>query len=372
MGIVFFCQSCGARFEIDPRLAGKKGRCKQCGQMMSVPRAEHLASMAAMPALAAAGVEAAGVPAGGARAGAHAGRPPAGSGLQGGEDNIKLAPVTVERMAGIFRKKEAVPSALAEDSKPYQLVKPDRREARLHGTGRPAGIITRLWRGQLGSLQKLFRRINETAYLFSVPFIMIFLLGTVVRNRPMAIFGATIVVLLNIGRLVSGGANLAVIPFRDGFDFNKMKKPFRRIIEPLITVGLVVAAFVYVPWLSGGQPAKGSVTERFRATAESLGGEMRGQVDTMIDKAKQVDLEKYGSQLQGKFKDITDKAKEIDLQKLGTQVREKFQGNGTQKSDSSTRKERGGGLRSAIDALQKRTEEELDKAKALNESSKKP
>ena len=45
MGVVFFCQSCGARFEVEARLAGKKGRCKQCGQYMTVPKAEHLASM---------------------------------------------------------------------------------------------------------------------------------------------------------------------------------------------------------------------------------------------------------------------------------------------------------------------------------------
>ena len=54
MGIVFFCQSCGARFEVDARMAGKKGRCKNCGQYMTVPKAEHLASMG-MPALAMAG-----------------------------------------------------------------------------------------------------------------------------------------------------------------------------------------------------------------------------------------------------------------------------------------------------------------------------
>ena len=54
MGIVFFCQSCGARFEVDPRMAGKTGRCKKCGQTMSIPRAEQIASIAAMPALAAA------------------------------------------------------------------------------------------------------------------------------------------------------------------------------------------------------------------------------------------------------------------------------------------------------------------------------
>ena len=39
MNIVFFCQSCGARFEVDPRMAGKKGHCKKCGQFMSIPRA---------------------------------------------------------------------------------------------------------------------------------------------------------------------------------------------------------------------------------------------------------------------------------------------------------------------------------------------
>ena len=39
MGIVFFCQSCGARFEVDPRMAGKRGHCKKCGQIMTIPRA---------------------------------------------------------------------------------------------------------------------------------------------------------------------------------------------------------------------------------------------------------------------------------------------------------------------------------------------
>jgi hypothetical protein len=26
MGIVFFCQSCGARFEVNPQMAGKRGQ----------------------------------------------------------------------------------------------------------------------------------------------------------------------------------------------------------------------------------------------------------------------------------------------------------------------------------------------------------
>ena len=52
MNIVFFCQSCGSRFEVPSASAGKKGRCKGCGQMMTVPKAQELASMVAMPALA--------------------------------------------------------------------------------------------------------------------------------------------------------------------------------------------------------------------------------------------------------------------------------------------------------------------------------
>ena len=38
MSIVFFCQSCGSRFNVDPRMAGKQGRCKKCGEQMTVPQ----------------------------------------------------------------------------------------------------------------------------------------------------------------------------------------------------------------------------------------------------------------------------------------------------------------------------------------------
>ena len=126
-------------------------------------------------------------------------------------------------------------------------------------------VVVRVWRRQLGGVQKLFRKINQAAYLVSVPFLMILLLGAVVGNRPMALFGATVVVLLNIGRLVAGVANLAVIPFRDGINLNKMKKPLRRVIEPAVTIGLVVLAFTFIPWLSSGQSAKGSIADRIRS-----------------------------------------------------------------------------------------------------------
>ncbi len=219
MGIVFFCQSCGARFEVDPRMAGKKGRCKKCSQAMTIPRAEEIASMVAMPVLAAAAVGA-GVP---SATSPGDGGASIGSWLKAGISKVGLAPLTVDRMP--LRPSKPSPLDDAEDSKPYVLAKPlveTRARVRVQDN-----IVLRLWRRELGGIQKLFRRINEAAYLLSVPFLMILLLGAAVRNRPMALFGATVVVLLNVGRLIAGVANLSVVPFRDGINLSKMKKPFR-------------------------------------------------------------------------------------------------------------------------------------------------
>ena len=294
MGIVFFCQSCGARFEVDPRMAGKKGRCKRCGQAMSIPRAEEIASMVAMPCLAGAAVGA-GVSPG---VGAGDGGSSIGAWLKGAEiSKVALAPLTVNRMP-LFKKKPD-PLDDAEDSKPYVLAKPlveNRGRVRVQDN-----VVVRVWRRQLGGVQKLFRRINETAYLVSVPFLMILLLGAAVRNRPMALFGATVVVLLNLGRLISGIANLSVVPFRDGINLNKMKKPIRRVVEPVLTIGLVVLAFTFIPWLSSGKSAKGSVGDRIRSGAKALEKDIKSEVEKVTEKAKNLDLEKLGTQAQEKL-----------------------------------------------------------------------
>jgi hypothetical protein len=297
MGIVFFCQSCGARFEVDPRMAGKKGRCKKCGQFMEIPLAEQIASMAAMPALAAAAVGGGGV----------AGPVAVGSSIgawlkEGALSQAALAPITqtVDRIPRFKKKPDALDDA--EDSKPYVLEKPERvNRGRVKVQD---NVVVRVWRNQLGGIMKIFRKINQAAYLVSVPFLMILLLGIAVKSRHLALLGATMVVLLNIGRLASGGANLAIIPFRDGIDLSKMKKPIRRVIEPAITIGLVILAFTFIPWLSSGGSAKGSITDRVRSETESLGGEMKGQVDKVLEKAKAVDVEKLGAQAHEKLKGL--------------------------------------------------------------------
>jgi hypothetical protein len=206
-----------------------------------------------------------------------------------------------------------------------------------------------------------------------VPFLMILLLGIVVKSRQMALLGATAVVLLNIGRLVAGAANLAVVPLRDGANVKKMKKPSWRVIEPALTIGLVVLAFTFIPWLSSGKPAQGSIAQRIRSGSQDLGKEIEGEVNKVLDKTKALDIDQLGAQARETLEGLGDKAKDLDIQKIGAQAREKLGGSGSPPASSEPPKRRPlGGIRSGVEALEKRTQEELDKAQALGESRKQP
>ena len=91
MSIVFFCHSCGSKFTVDPRMAGKQGRCKKCGKQMTVPAPAEVvsASKVAEP-------EPAVVGSGGGAKG------PATSWL-GDVDagDVALAPLTIDRMPAL-------------------------------------------------------------------------------------------------------------------------------------------------------------------------------------------------------------------------------------------------------------------------------
>jgi hypothetical protein len=211
---------------------------------------------------------------------------------------LALAPLTqtMDRIPRFKKKPDAL--ADAEDSNPYVLAKPDR--ATRGQVKVQDNAVLRAWRNQLGGIMKIFRQINQAADLVSVPFLMILVLGAVVKSRQIALLGATVVVLLNNGRLVSGGANLAVIPFRDGIDPKKMKNPIWRVVEPAITIALVILAFTFIPRLSGGGSAKGSITG-----SDPLGGrgaQGRGGQGPREGQGRRV--EKLGSQAQEKLKGL--------------------------------------------------------------------
>jgi hypothetical protein len=204
--------------------------------------------------------------------------------LQSGISKVGLAPITLDRMP-LGQRRPTKPSPLddAEDSKPYVLAQPipeGRGAVRSHDN-----VVLRVWRGQLGGIQRILRWINETTYLISVPFIMMIMFGTMARNRPVALLGAAVVILLNIGRLVTAGAGLAVVPLRDGLKWKKLKKPLRRLAEPALTIGLVVLAFFFIPFLSTGKPATKGIAGAINRGQEAMQKRALGELYT----AKEID-----------------------------------------------------------------------------------
>jgi hypothetical protein len=306
MSIVFFCQSCGARFEVADRAASKKGRCKKCGQLVRIPQAEQLASLRGMPAVTAAALTR------GSSTASASESSPLTSWLNSGESDVGLAPlsVTVKRLPSEWKRGGAAPPIDDDlgDSKPYLLKKPTREERRAArrrtGQSGPANVLVRFWRHETGTVQKIFRWLNDSAYLVSIPFMMILLAAVVLRNRPIALGAATVVVLLNIGRLGAGVVNLAIVPLRDGFDARKYKKPLRRVLGPVATVGLVILAFTFIPWLRNPGASSGSVVDRVRQEAESLQQEMQGEVKLAVDKAKTLDARQIEEAARAKLKSL--------------------------------------------------------------------
>lgn len=334
MNIVFFCQSCGARFEVPPSHAGKHGKCRSCGQQMTIPRAEALASMTALPAVAAA------APAPAAKANApfrlsstepaseprsRPARPAAVSAAPVGwidavNSRVGLAPISVPGLAALAPKKPIALDALADDSRSalYAVVSaPERPVVAAGGAGRP-NVLQAFWRGQLGTVQRLMRWVNDASYLVSIPFLFLILLGAVIPNRGLALIGATLVVLLNIGRLVTGLVNLVAVPFREGIaqgilflippmtfvylskHWKKLHRSVKRIIEPAITIALVFLAFTFVPSLSGGKGEGGPLLERLKASATELSGEMRGEVE----RAKSSSLDQLSESAKAKLLEV--------------------------------------------------------------------
>ena len=148
----------------------------------------------------------------------------------------------------------------------------------------------------MGKVQKLFRWINQSAYLVSVPFLMLLLLGLATGNHSLMVLGATAVIVLNIGRIVAGVANLVVIPFRESpiqgilflippitffymyQNWHKVHRPVKRIVGPILTIAMVAAAFVAEPWIRGEGKAKGSIQDQVKSGVGTLKEGVQGKL----------------------------------------------------------------------------------------------
>jgi DNA-directed RNA polymerase subunit RPC12/RpoP len=297
--IHFQCSTCAAPFDVDEKLAGRTARCKKCGGRMKIPAVGAAPARATAPRPLAVAV-AAGPRLTPINAAAAAPRPqPSMVGrptnwLDAVTSQVALAPISMDGMQGLRGK-----SAFVDEPSipgPYKLGTAPSLPALQASRGKPAGAVTRGYRGAMGKVQKLFRWLNESAYLVSVPFIMCLLLGLAVGNHSLVVLGATVVVVLNIGRIVAGVANLVVIPFRESpiqgilflippitffylyQNWHKVHRPVKRIVGPILTLALVAGAFLIEPALRTARTTEGSLQERAKAGVGTLKTGVREQV----------------------------------------------------------------------------------------------
>lgn len=268
MTIAFSCGKCATRFKVPDRLAGKKARCKKCGDMMRIPEsAEALASAAANGVfrMGTVSAEQAAV----ATATAPASKAGSSHDIQGG---LRLAPLLDELDAETTqeeseREAQHKASLFQDDDFEYKLAKPlDKPVLKKSRSGQ------RLFWGKGGIAEVVLvplRKVSDLAFLASMLLLLTLLLAIVIKQRELALLAAGIIVLVNIVRLVLEGIVLVALAFKNGpvegvlffippltFYYLSqrgkiMKEAFKRFMVPAVPIIGVVLLFIFVPFLRG-------------------------------------------------------------------------------------------------------------------------
>jgi hypothetical protein len=266
--VVFRCEHCGKRFEIDDRYGGRRGRCSQCGQVMRIPPAE--APEAARPHAAADQHKSGRIETSEEKRSAEP-EPAPPFRLSPPEFHPRFGhPVTVDPPRAPISARPGPSKPVGPEDSVFALEyidpdvhRPDAHHARArfellddevdtagvlpaspeiergmraleefqkdrHGYGGhtmrffgrrssgPASWVQVKWRAGVGRMLKLLRWVDAWAYLISVPFVILMIFGMVVENRPFVHLGAVVVVLANYGRFWADLLAFFVRPYKDG------------------------------------------------------------------------------------------------------------------------------------------------------------
>ena len=178
------------------------------------------------------------------------------------------------------------------------------------------GQLPGVYRRPLRWVLKVLRNISDIAYLISLAFILVILVGIIMNSRSVAIIGAAGVVIPNLIRVGISAASFVALPFLAGpvkgilffippFTFyflyrnwNRMKKAILRVVGPLVPIVIVVLIYAFVPSLRrGGLRDDATMAEQLKAghktvfegidkQIEASGVSVSGTVDDVVESAK--------------------------------------------------------------------------------------
>jgi len=295
--IAFSCRRCATRFKVPDGLAGKKARCKKCGQSLQVPQAPAVVASAASTGLFRMGAVQANQPPS-PRASQPVSRPRSQSAAP---SSLRMAPISLDDLKAIAERERLWEE---EDAVEYELEKPADTPAARPPRQHPQPRARLFWgRGGIAEMLLIaLRKISDYAYLVSIPFLLLMLLAIILKQRELAVTVAVVVILLNIVRLGIEGFVLVTLAFKKGpvhgvlffippFTFyylskrgKVLKEALGRFLGPALPIIGVVLLFIFVPWLRGGtEKQDASIGDRLRSDLRNVKEDIKTEILTPQD-----------------------------------------------------------------------------------------
>lgn len=262
--IHFACPNCAKQLVADAAAAGRTGRCRHCGKPAVVPSGYTLRPVT----------------------------PTKTPTLVGADwDHAELGPA-IAFPAGPSR-------SLVAAAKPMAIAPAANGPA-------PAPMLV-AYRSFFGLLGRLTAWISETSYTVSFVLIILAIAGGMIGRHSLAAWACGAIVSLNLVGLAGDIASLATLSFRKNplqgalffvppctlyylwTDWRRYRDTIHRMRLPLVTLAVVAAAYVCVPWLRGGAAEEGRIVASVKQVAarveEGLAGR-QGAIDEGLKKAR--------------------------------------------------------------------------------------
>ena len=328
MKIAFACPKCGKRLTADASLAGRGGRCRECGSRVVVPAVRDAAggprgggSAAATPGVGsltdddampdwrtAVASQLVATPRPASRGSSTAARAAAGA-SPASASGYTLRPVTPPAVPAIARPGRAavgfpdpMDSSADEDFTPTlpPVTRADPEQS-------PPSQALVAYRWFFWQCARLTTWISETSYTISFIVIILAIASGMTGRHTLAQWGTLAVVVLNLVGLGGDIANLVTLSFRRDplrgalfllppftlyylwSDWDRYRETVCRMRIPLVTLAVVIAAYLYLPWLRGGTAGEGAIVatvERTICAVDDDFGRPQGIVGEGLEKAR--------------------------------------------------------------------------------------
>ena len=317
MKITFACPSCAKSLTADASLVGKTGRCRHCGHKAVVPDGRLQSSgpqSSRSPQVAAADWQKAvatqlapasgrGTPtAGSGTSTAGGGTTRAGRADQGPAadttNEYRLRPVTPVNVPRLAKSEwdDAELGPAGDASLPDVFTTPAALGPSPIGQPTPSGASTAIvaYRLFFSLLARATTWISETSYTVSFILLILAIASGMIGRHSLAALGCGAIVALNLVGLAGDLASLVTLSFRKNplqgalflvppftlyylwSDWRRYRDTVNRMRIPLGMLAVVVAAYLFLPWLRGGTENTGPINASLKNVADALDANLGG------------------------------------------------------------------------------------------------